>query len=52
MVSEETIKECMTSICSTKKTLTHGEAKSRGNDDVGEDNVVLLAGVIEEKFQC
>ena len=51
MMSEETTKECNGIDLSCKKTLIHGETKSQGDDDGDEDNIVLLAGAIEEKIQ-
>lgn len=50
-MSEETTKECNGIDLSCKKTLIHGEVKSRGDDDGDEDNVVLVTGVIEEKVK-
>ena len=42
MVSVENTKECDDINLSCKRTWTHGEANSQGDDDGDKDNVVLL----------
>ena len=51
MALEETTEKCNGIDLSCKKTLTHGEAKSQGDDDRDEDNIMLLTLVIQRE-QC
>lgn len=47
MMSVETMKECNGVDMSCKKTLTYGDSKSRGGDDGGKDNDMLLTFAIQ-----